>query len=362
PTRPGRPGSTCSTGTAVACRPACSRTRSRHEAGAPGPAGHRPPTGLAVRLAAAELPGRRFPADGRRDAGAPRRAGGRGAFGHRGGAARARSDAGRPAVRGHLRSQAALHDVFDLLDRRRHPQPGQCAAGVRAGLPGRRGGTAGPGASRSPAGGAGVRRHRRSGRRAAAAHRAPGADRGAAPGVGRDRIPVRVDGGRGAVDAAAGHRRREAARAAARDRRPARRGRGAGAVHPDRAAPPGGDLMSPLFWNVAPYVTLAVLAVGVWWRYRYDKFGWTTRPSRLYASRLLRIGTRLFHLGTPMVIAADIIGLVIPKSWTSAIGFSQHGYYIQALVLGGVAGVCPLTRIVLLVYRRRTTGPVFLAS
>ncbi|MFV4197428.1 respiratory nitrate reductase subunit gamma, partial [Mycobacterium tuberculosis] len=29
----------------------------------------------------------------------------------------------------------------------------------------------------------------------------------------------------------------------------------------------------------------------VWWRYRYDKFGWTTRSSQLYESRLLSIGS-----------------------------------------------------------------------
>ncbi len=37
-----------------------------------------------------------------------------------------------------------------------------------------------------------------------------------------------------------------------------------------------------IFWDVVPYVTLAIVAVGIWWRYRYDKFGWTTRSSQLY--------------------------------------------------------------------------------
>ena len=46
-----------------------------------------------------------------------------------------------------------------------------------------------------------------------------------------------------------------------------------------------------------PYVMLAVLVGGTIWRYRYDKFGWTTRSSQLYESRLLRIGSPLFHFG-----------------------------------------------------------------
>ncbi|KUI40788.1 nitrate reductase [Mycobacterium sp. GA-1199] len=117
-----------------------------------------------------------------------------------------------------------------------------------------------------------------------------------------------------------------------------------------------------IFWDVVPYVTLAIVAVGIWWRYRYDKFGWTTRSSQLYESRLLRIGSPMFHFGILVVIVGHIIGLVIPESWTDAIGLSDHAYHIQAMVLGAIAGVTTLTGIALLVFRRRTTGPVFLAT
>ncbi|MGV0717969.1 respiratory nitrate reductase subunit gamma [Mycolicibacterium sp. XJ662] len=116
-----------------------------------------------------------------------------------------------------------------------------------------------------------------------------------------------------------------------------------------------------IFWDVVPYVTLAVVAVGTWWRYRYDKFGWTTRSSQLYESRLLRIGSPMFHFGILVVIVGHIIGLVIPESWTDLV-MSDHVYHIQAMVLGAIAGVTTLGGIALLVYRRRTTGPVFLAT
>lgn len=116
-----------------------------------------------------------------------------------------------------------------------------------------------------------------------------------------------------------------------------------------------------IFWDVVPYVTLAVVAVGTWWRYRYDKFGWTTRSSQLYESRLLRIGSPMFHFGILVVIVGHIIGLVIPESWTDLI-MSDHVYHVQAMVLGAIAGITTLGGIALLVYRRRTTGPVFLAT
>lgn len=117
-----------------------------------------------------------------------------------------------------------------------------------------------------------------------------------------------------------------------------------------------------IFWDVVPYVTLAIVIVGTWWRYRYDKFGWTTRSSQLYESRLLRIGSPLFHFGILVVIIGHVIGLVIPQSWTDALGLSQHAYHIQAITLGSIAGIATLVGIVLLIYRRRTRGPVFLAT
>ncbi|PBC52460.1 respiratory nitrate reductase subunit gamma [Rhodococcus sp. ACS1] len=117
-----------------------------------------------------------------------------------------------------------------------------------------------------------------------------------------------------------------------------------------------------LFWDIVPYVTLAIFVVGTWWRYRYDKFGWTTRSSQLYESRLLRIGSPLFHFGILVVIAGHVIGLVVPQSWTDAIGMSEHAYHVQALVLGAIAGVATLAGALVLVYRRRTRGPVFTAT
>jgi nitrate reductase gamma subunit len=120
--------------------------------------------------------------------------------------------------------------------------------------------------------------------------------------------------------------------------------------------------VSAIFWSVVPYVTIAILVVGSWWRYRYDKFGWTTRSSQLYENRLLRIGSPLFHFGILVVIVGHVIGLIIPESWTHAIGLSESAYHVQAVVLGTIAGVCTLAGVAILIYRRRTTGPVFMAT
>jgi nitrate reductase gamma subunit len=120
--------------------------------------------------------------------------------------------------------------------------------------------------------------------------------------------------------------------------------------------------VSTLLWGVLPYVTIAVLVAGCIWRYRYDQFGWTTRSSQLYESRLLRIGSPLFHFGILVVVVGHFIGLVIPESWTSALGLSETAYHVQAVTLGGIAGFATLIGVAILIYRRRTTGPVFMAT
>ncbi|MGI5121087.1 respiratory nitrate reductase subunit gamma [Marinactinospora thermotolerans] len=115
-------------------------------------------------------------------------------------------------------------------------------------------------------------------------------------------------------------------------------------------------------WGVLPYLVLLVLVGGTVWRYRYDRFGWTTRSSQLYESRLLRIASPMFHFGLLVVIVGHVIGLLIPKSWTEAVGIPESAYHLTALSLGIVAGVCTLGGIALLIWRRRTTGPVFSAT
>ena len=120
--------------------------------------------------------------------------------------------------------------------------------------------------------------------------------------------------------------------------------------------------MTTFLWVIFPYMCLTTFIVGHYWRYHYDKFGWTTRSSQLYEDRLLRIGSPLFHFGMLGVVGGHLIGLVIPQGWTDAIGLSRHTYHVIALAAGIPAGVAAVVGLFILVYRRRMTGPVFSAT
>jgi nitrate reductase gamma subunit len=120
--------------------------------------------------------------------------------------------------------------------------------------------------------------------------------------------------------------------------------------------------VSTLLWVVLPYVCIAVFVGGHLWRYRYDKFGWTTRSSQLYERRLLRLGSPLFHFGILGVLGGHVVGLLIPESWTSAAGISEGTYHALSFGLGSVAGLATVAGLAILIYRRRTVGPVFSAT
>jgi nitrate reductase gamma subunit len=116
------------------------------------------------------------------------------------------------------------------------------------------------------------------------------------------------------------------------------------------------------FWVIVPYVAIAVFVLGHMWRYRYDKFGWTTRSSQMYERRLLRWASPLFHFGILMAIGGHVLGILVPESWTRSEGISETAYHAVAATMGTLAGIGTVVGLALLIYRRRTVGPVFSAT
>jgi hypothetical protein len=107
-----------------------------------------------------------------------------------------------------------------------------------------------------------------------------------------------------------------------------------------------------LLWLLLPYLTLAGVVLGHVWRWRHDAFGWRTFRTPLVEHRLLRLGSPLVHLGVVAVFVGHLVGLLVPTSWTAAVGITNATYHLISVTAGTIAGAFMLAGLVLLVARR----------
>ncbi|MCC6269829.1 MAG: respiratory nitrate reductase subunit gamma [Microbacteriaceae bacterium] len=107
-----------------------------------------------------------------------------------------------------------------------------------------------------------------------------------------------------------------------------------------------------LLWVAFPYIAAASFIVGHILRYRYDKYGWTSRSSQMYETKILKWASPMFHYGILGVFVGHVIGLLIPREWLYTIGVDEHTYHLGATWLGTAAAVITIVGIVLLLSRR----------
>jgi nitrate reductase gamma subunit len=113
-----------------------------------------------------------------------------------------------------------------------------------------------------------------------------------------------------------------------------------------------------LLWVILPYVAVATFVVATWWRYRADQFGWTSGSTQLFEQKILGWAGPAFHYGALAAIGGHVIGLLIPKSFTEAIGISEGTYRWFSAVAGAFAAVVCAAGFLGLVYRRVTNARV----
>ena len=93
-----------------------------------------------------------------------------------------------------------------------------------------------------------------------------------------------------------------------------------------------------LLYAVLPYAAIAVFVVGHVWRYRSDQYGWGARSTQLLESRVLKYSSIVFHLGVLAAIGGHVLGLLVPRGWTAAVGINDEAYHVIAVIGGLAAG------------------------
>jgi len=105
-------------------------------------------------------------------------------------------------------------------------------------------------------------------------------------------------------------------------------------------------------WIVLPYVAMTIFVVGHVWRYRVDKFGWTSRSTQILESGWLAWGSNLFHYGALAAIGGHVLGILVPAQLTAYVGLSEERYHLLSAGAGTVAGVACAVGLAILFVRR----------
>jgi nitrate reductase gamma subunit len=107
-----------------------------------------------------------------------------------------------------------------------------------------------------------------------------------------------------------------------------------------------------IIYVVLPYVAMTVFVSGLIWRWRTDSYGWNARSTQLLEGKVQRYASVIFHFGVLAAIGGHVLGILIPQSWTDAVGVSEEFYHVIAVIGGVSAGLAVFVGFAMLVYRR----------
>ncbi|MEP9819478.1 respiratory nitrate reductase subunit gamma [Staphylococcus sp. KG4-3] len=113
-------------------------------------------------------------------------------------------------------------------------------------------------------------------------------------------------------------------------------------------------MFNQFLWVIMPYLCIAIFFLGHLARFKFDKFSWTAKSSEFIEKKQLKWGSLMFHLGIIPVAMGHIVGLLIPASWLTTVGVSDHLYHIGAVYIGSIFGIITLIGMLLLTARRVT--------
>ena len=105
------------------------------------------------------------------------------------------------------------------------------------------------------------------------------------------------------------------------------------------------------FFNVYPYICLAVFLMGSLARFDRDQYTWKSDSSQLLRTGTLRWGSNLFHIGILFLFFGHFAGLLTPH-WIYENFITPQNKQLVAIYSGGTAGFICFIGLSLLLHRR----------
>lgn len=111
------------------------------------------------------------------------------------------------------------------------------------------------------------------------------------------------------------------------------------------------DYYLHFFFDLYPYICLAVMVIGTWVRYDREPYTWRASSSQILADKGLRWGSVLFHAGVIFIFFGHLFGLLTPHALYEHF-ITAEQKQLLAIVAGGVAGVVAFIGLTMLLHRR----------
>lgn len=102
---------------------------------------------------------------------------------------------------------------------------------------------------------------------------------------------------------------------------------------------------------IYPYIALATCVVGCVLRYDREPYTWKADSSQIMSKKGTRLANNLFHFGILGIIGGHLVGLLTPH-WAYEHFISASQKQLLAIVAGGIAGLCVMIGLILMILRR----------
>jgi nitrate reductase gamma subunit len=106
------------------------------------------------------------------------------------------------------------------------------------------------------------------------------------------------------------------------------------------------------FFGVFPYVCVAIAITGIWFRLRQAPRGISTKSTQFLASKSLRLGSGLFHIGIVGLFFGHLFGLFTPPWFYHLFGLDAGTKQLIEIGAGFVVSPITLAGIGILLWRR----------
>ncbi len=107
------------------------------------------------------------------------------------------------------------------------------------------------------------------------------------------------------------------------------------------------DILAFVVW---PYLAIVLCVLGSIYRYRIDRFSYSSFSAEVLENRLLFWGSVLWHYGVIVVLIPHVVGFVLPDFWAFLV--SDPTRLIVMEIIGYVAAVAAIFGLTILLMRR----------